>query len=256
MKDSRLIHLNSLDATQSQNHYRFHFQPIVPVKHLEMQAGLISALLPSSYYSVNSTNNTFTLDGTQYQVPPGNYSATDLVSTLDAMLPCSVAYSRVTNTLTLTSVSSMTISATRLLGFSQQTSGTSLVSDMAIDLSGTKSIMIRVLNFTDRSISSFSKSTTTTIARVPTNCERNGVMYYFQDRPIWQTLPHKALGHLEVECVDDFGNTIDFRGVPFSFTLEVRAVPMVQDQPVETHREIVNRMIEDASQRDSKPKGA
>ena len=111
-------------------------------------------------------------------------------------------------------------------------------------------------NLTDRSISSFSKSTTTTIARVPTNCERNGVMYYFQDRPIWQTLPHKALGHLEVECVDDFGNTIDFRGVPFSFTLEVRAVPMVQDQPVETHREIVNRMIEDASQRDSKPKGA
>jgi len=253
LTDPKLLQINSQDGRKTQDGlYLFHFHPILCPKHLNLSIALRNAQIPCSYFIVNDYNRTININGTDYQIQSGNYTTNDLVNALNVLLsPIQVSYSKITNSLTFTDTTSITIQPSQLLGFSSQTSGTTLSSDQAIDLSGTRAIFIRVLNFNYKSISSRTLSETNTFVRVPTNANRNGIIYYAEENPSFQTLPQKTLTHLILEFLDDDGNRIDFRGARYSMTLELRIVEPFSPIRVEHKNNILSLVDDKGNQKPS-----
>lgn len=246
LTDPKLLQINSQDGKKTQDGlYLFHFHPILCPKHLLMSIAVRNAQIPCSYYIVNDFNRTININGTDYQIPSGNYTTNDLVNSLNALLsPIQVSYSKITNSLTFTDTTSITIQPSQLLGFSAETSGTTLSSDQAIDLSGTRAIFIRALNFNYKSVSSRTLSETNTLVRVPTDANRNGIIYFADENPSFQTLPQKSLTHLVLEFLDDDGNRIDFRGARYALTMEIRIVEPFSPIKVE-HKNNILPLLDD-----------
>jgi dihydroxyacetone kinase-like predicted kinase len=98
-------------------------------------AALKDAQIPIGFYNVRAPYNTVTLNGTTYTVPPGNYTATSLISALNAQITNSVGVfgtSSTTNQVQFVS-NSGTVTFTVLpltlgafLGFTNLQSGTSV----------------------------------------------------------------------------------------------------------------------------------
>jgi len=252
LTDPKLLQINSRDAQSTPDGlHRFHFHPVICPKHLMMSVAVRNIQLPCSFYTVNDFNRSFMVNGSTYQIEAGNYTTSDLTNALNSILsPIQVSYSKIKNSLTFTDTSTMTIQASRLLGISAETSGTTIQSDLAIDLSGTRAIFVRSMNMDYRSISSRTLGETNTLVRVPTNANRNGIIFYAEENPSFQTLPSKVLSHMILEFLDDEGNRIDFRGALFSMTLEIRIVEPYQPIKVE-HKNNILQIVDD--QGDNKP---
>ena len=246
LSDPILLQINSQDGQKTLDGlHLFHFHPILCPKHLTMSVGVKNIQLPCSYYSVNDYNRSFVVNGTTYQLEAGNYTSSDLVNSLNTLLsPIQVSYSKVKNALSFSHTSSIVIQASRLLGISAIATGTHIQSDQAIDLSGTRAIYVRVLNFNYSSVSSRTLSETNTLVRVPTNTNRNGIIFYAEENPTFQSLPQKTLTHLVLEFVDDEGNRIDFRGAKFALTLEVHIVNPYPSIKTE-HKNNVLQIVDD-----------
>lgn len=69
--------------------------------------------VPNSFYIVNYTNNSLVVDGITYSIPVGNYNASNMITTIQALLPAgfSITYSSITNKYTWTNTSAYTINA-------------------------------------------------------------------------------------------------------------------------------------------------
>lgn len=128
----------------------FIFQPGLTCKEVEV----LSLVMPMTQYNINATNNSIYFnDGSikNFLITPGNYSVTDLITTLQATFNSFspngfvVSYSDVSMKLTITSTlpfsllfgSYTTNSSAYILGFADDNTvaSTSHSSDFAIDLS-------------------------------------------------------------------------------------------------------------------------
>lgn len=97
----------------------FRMQMKVPRQHNRI--GLVSAQIPKSFYLVESGMNSFYLGATMYTVPVGNYDVGTFVSAINTLIaPSSIAYSRTTSKMTITTAqTSITFGSRlgRLFGF-------------------------------------------------------------------------------------------------------------------------------------------
>jgi len=240
----RHIHLNSRDGIKTGTAtWKFHFSPFVVPKDTNIELALVDGVIPCSWYVINSTNNKVVLSGTEYLIEEGNYDAIELAEALNTLLSVNVSYSRIKNAFTLTSGIAFTLGANELLGFSQDAQGTSVSSDIAVNLSGTQSIHIKLMNISNKSISSHNRMNSRTIARVPTWSERNAHIYvgrHGNREVIHQT----HLGMLEIQFVDDRHQEIDLRGATWELSFEASCSLKI-DTPTElTHRELSQQLID------------
>ena len=251
----RHIHLNSRDATRMGTAtWKFHFSPFVVPKDTNIELALVDGVIPCSWYVINSSNNKVLISGLLYEIEPGTYNALELRDALNNLLPVNVSYSRIKNAFTLTSGISFSLGANEILGFSEDRQGTSLTSDTAVNLSGTQSIHIKIMNISNKSISTHNRKHSRTIARVPTWGERNTHIYvgrHGNREVIHQT----HLGLLEIQFVDDRHQEIDFRGAHWELSFEASCSLKI-DTPTEmTHREISQQLV-DGNQGNTKPQRA
>lgn len=117
-------------STPIQHHISSYTNPIeanikIPQNHNRIS--VLNASLPKTYYVIQDSSNTFLLDSTEYTVPVGNYSSSELITAINSLTTgvASFSLSTLTNLVTITSTVSDTIQCTasvaRCLGLEKDT---------------------------------------------------------------------------------------------------------------------------------------
>lgn len=191
---------------------------IVP-RNIELHCRVLNAQIPISYYICNSNNNklVYTIGGIQYTltVPPGNYTAKQLVDQLN-LNGISVSYDSKTNKMTFSASSDFTIdSATtiwELIGFSEGSKSSSnnlLISDIVCDFSGPNAIYLHSnldnVHFGGKS---------NLLTKFPQNTAANGILNYTNKQNANHTIiKTRNLNILHFELRDEKANLIDLNSL-------------------------------------------
>jgi hypothetical protein len=222
--------------------------PISLPPHSQGAIALVNMSVPRSWYNVTAATNTLTLNGVDYTVSPANYGATSLASALTAALstvPVTVTYSSLTLGFVFTSAIpiSITYATTTMwkqLGVASDLGpATTLQSDRAIDLAGTRSIHITMTNLPSTLRESFAGgSMGSTLDVVPVTVQAGSIVNFVSQQLRWTPLQNGwTLSSTTVSMLDDSGQLLDLRGADWELTLAVREFPpeTIPDMQSEMH---------------------
>lgn len=200
------LHLNSEYAFQQGDDYHndctFDVHMSAPLDH-GMYISLVSFTVPHTWLVINTYTNTLTVDGTDYMLPPGNYTAAKLTAALAAALPCSVTFDSTTLKMQLSSSTSMQVSGSMctVLGLPASSTGTVLQSTYTVDLSGCQSIYMLTDTCTTGNQDTRPGSNLNVIARIPVSVQPGSIVDYQPSTPpgFWVQSGELASLHLLLE---------------------------------------------------------
>jgi len=187
-------------------------------------------------YNVTETTNTISVNSTSFTVTPGNYGATSLASALTTALSSqsvTVTYSSLLLGFVFTASYPITIqyagtTMSKQLGISQDLGPwTSLQSNIAIDLAGTRSIHIVMTNLPSTLRESFAGgSMGSTLDVVPVTTQAGSIVNFVSQQLRWMPLANGwTLSATTVSMLDDNGQLLDLRGANWELTLAIREFP-------------------------------
>ena len=206
----------------------------------EHELKVLQAIIPNSYYLINSSNNTFTCnDGSDKTITltQGNYAslstlATEIKTQLDAstIYTFTVSANTGTNKLEFSTTGAFTLSAFNeslgdVLGFEASTSYAStanaLTSVNVCNLVGTQYIDI-VSDISTNSSTSNGLRESQMLARVPVSLVNSFDLMVYSP-PTGDKSGHqaKSLRSLSLRLVSQYGNTLDLNGKSWSIVLSV-----------------------------------
>jgi hypothetical protein len=239
------VHLNSKDAyfhNEDQSSSLFHFNTdISPPANVSILVSVVSFSCPMSYYVITSNNNrlTYSVGGStfNYDIPVGNYTATELATNLQSFIPTftTVDYSKVNNKLRFynTAGNQFTLQSTStcfsLIGFTPGVNHVSannglgiqvLLADSVVNLSGINSIYIHS-NISPANFDSRNNSTLGTLVRVPIDTTRNGILHYQPAKPFSFILQNQSIDYFQIKLEDDNRNHIDLNGQHWTMTIQI-----------------------------------
>jgi len=210
--------------------------------NLKKKMSIESIIIPNSYYSINTNNNTFLLEAETITLTPGNYNSTtfnaELLTKLNASTfgiahPFSSAtYNSTTGkNVIINGTTNFTITSNaynyRYLGLPPSTalasSTLTWTSTNVCDFSGTRYISI----ITDLPIASANSSNfnNNVLTRVWCNTSSFNTIFYSSQAFDYIKLLTTKLNTISLRLVDEFGSTVDLNGLQWSVVLEV------EDQP-------------------------
>lgn len=235
------LFLSSEDATQflngtSKSDLLFLFKsPVIPPPAYNMTLRLVNMYLPISFTILNDTNNTFTLNSVDYTIPKGNYTATELGTTIMNVVSgtepsFTIEFSSITNKYTFSDTTDFTIdgSCLRILGLSAASSSTSaeLVSTYPVDLTGDNIVYVDVRNMTTFNLSSTTGARTSIVSSILVNVPYGSVLYYNDTTGTAFTLQEDHLSFIHVRlCGEDQTTLLDLNNFNWSLTLEIGFIP-------------------------------
>ena len=216
-----------------------------------------SAVIPGSFYNVNSNNNRIRIGSTTYTITPGNYNITELITAINAQtntaVLVSVAYNSITNKTTITNNGGtsqvITLSLSPLLwvlGFARTstitlTTLTSSTSPNCVNLLTVPRIFIRSSAIDAGNYSDETESQDV-LAVIPNTACINGVIHYTNFNGIKHLVETQNLSNFDIFISDDERNEIDFNGVPVFFTINITIRKEVIKPP--TFDKLFNKAIE------------
>jgi autonomous glycyl radical cofactor GrcA len=238
------IHLNSEDAIKSyssgNNYLEFNLKYFeIPSDHT-IYLSVDHAVLPYSFYNVNSTNNTlcYVLNGSVVNVtfPIGNYTTTTLLNMLKSLITTLIiSYSATTNKFTF-SHSTLNFSflntfstCFKLLGFSlndQISSSNILISNGIVNLCSTRCICVHSTFRTDN-ISTSSALNSSIICSIPINVSPYSLITYSNHSNFKINLHTNIFNSVVIKLMDQNGQAIDFNNSPWSKVLQLDIVDFV-----------------------------
>ena len=243
--ESRLITLNSEDAQKLNGDYNsnlfFNIPNIVDenpdISHLEVS--LDSATIPVSFYLINDETNTlsyvynsspFTLTLTN-----GNYNGSTMITELtnkfdDNGLVVVITLSQVTGLLLFKFANAISpvefiynTGLMKILGFTQNTSGISVVPQLPMNLLGIQKINICSGNLA--SISSFSSSaalSNSVIQSIPIDMPAFHQITYLDKTNHSGRMKSRFLSNIDIQLLDEFGRFIEMNGIEFTLSFVIR----------------------------------
>ena len=216
-----------------------------------------SAVIPGSFYNVNSNNNRIRIGSTTYTITPGNYNITELITAINAQtntaVLVSVAYNSITNKTTITNNGGtsqvITLSLSPLLwvlGFARTstitlTTLTSSTSPNCVNLLTIPRLFIRSSAIDAGNYSDETESQDV-LAVIPNTACINGVIHYTNFNGIKHLVETQNLSNFDIFISDDERNEIDFNGVPVFFTISITIRKEVIKPP--TFDKLFNKAIE------------
>ena len=216
-----------------------------------------SAVIPGSFYNVNSNNNRIRIGSTTYTITPGNYNITELITAINAQtntaVLVSVAYNSITNKTTITNNGGtsqvITLSLSPLLwvlGFARTstitlTTLTSSTSPNCVNLLTVPRIFIRSSAIDAGNYSDETESQDV-LAVIPNTACINGVIHYTNFNGIKHLVETQNLSNFDIFISDDERNEIDFNGVPVFFTINITIRKEVIKPP--TFDKVFNKALE------------
>ena len=216
-----------------------------------------SAVIPSSFYNINSSNNKIKIGSTIFSITEGNYNINDLITAINTQtntaLLVSLAYNSITNKTTITNNGGtsqvITLSASTLLwvlGFERQytitlTTLTSSTGPYVVNLLNIPRIFIRSSaidagNYSDETASN------DVLAVIPNTACINGVIHYTNFNGVKHLVELQNLSNFDIFITDDDKNEIDFLGSPVFFTVNITIRKEVIKPP--TFDKVFNKAIE------------
>lgn len=243
--ESRLITLNSEDAQKLNGDYNsnlfFNIPNIVDenpdISHLEVS--LDSATIPVSWYLINDLTNTlsyvynsnpFTLTLTN-----GNYNGSTMITELtnkfdDNGLTVVITLSQVTGLLLFKFANAVTpvdfiynTGLMKILGFTQSTSGVSVVPQLPMNLLGIQKINICSGNLS--TLSSFSSSVALSnqvIQSIPVDVASFHQITYLDKANHYGRMKSRFLSNIDIQLLDETGNFLEMNGISFTLSFVIR----------------------------------
>jgi len=216
-----------------------------------------SAVIPASFYNINSNNNKIKIGSNTYTITAGNYNINELITAINAQtntaILVSVAYNSITNKTTITNnggTSQVIILAESpllwVLGFERQytitlTTLTSSTSPNCVNLLNIPRIFIRSSAIDAGNYSDETESQDV-LAVIPNTACINGVIHYTNFNGIKHLVELQNLSNFDIFISDDDRNEIDFNGVPLFFTINMTLRKEVIKPP--TFDKVFNRALE------------
>ena len=216
-----------------------------------------SAVIPSSFYNINSSNNKIKIGSTIFSITEGNYNINDLITTINTQTNTALlmlfSYNSITNKTTVTNNGGtsqvITLSASTLLwvlGFERQytitlTTLTSSTSPNCVNLLNIPRLFIRSSAIDAGNYSDETESQDV-LAVIPNTACINGVIHYTNFNGIKHLVELQNLSNFDIFITDDDRNEIDFNGVPVFFTINITLRKEVIKPP--TFDKVFNKAIE------------
>lgn len=248
--ESIQIHLNSQFATKYNNTSYSDVDFTLP--QIEAQDGftlylsVLHAVIPYSFYSVNSTNSILfysenyqaTPINTTIYIPYGNYNANQLASYLTANLPrTNVTYNSITNKFTFTNTTYdfkiLTAFSTcqNLLGVSTDdlyntSIGKSLTLAKQVNLSSTRMINIGT-NLQTGCINNLRVNNQDILACIPVTKSPYSLIDYTNQNGFRVNLNTNTLNFINIKLLDQNGRSLEINQQYFSITLQLDIVNFV-----------------------------
>jgi hypothetical protein len=237
MSESIQIYLNSNNLTSgtvSDGEYNL---PVIEVADgFHIYVSVVNAMIPYSFYNVNSTNNIlyYSVVSNNYNItiPSGNYNVTQLISTLTSLMPnFTITYNYITNKLTwINSVGDFSFLSSStclgIIGFSSTTSSTSksLTSINCINVNQIKCINI-ISNLITYNISQAYTNNSTILCCVPVNSPPYSIIEYKNLNHYKCNLFINIIRSIKIKLLDDYGNLINLNGCGYNMTLQLDVIP-------------------------------
>lgn len=231
------VFLDSRTAEQSQpNHYRFQLNVDAYLDTHDIYLQIRKTQCSYSWYNISSSNNSLTLGGVTNTLPVGNYSANDLVNSLNSLLwgsyditfafdPITAKVSIVENTGVPILWGIETTTLHTVLGFpSIPTDSASLfISPGIVDVSAIKALNFHLYSVPGRSFSVYEGNTEIT-RLMSTLFVGNAIPYSVissTDETIFkESSLQNEIRYLEFYLLDQNGNTVDLQGGSFQMLIE------------------------------------
>ena len=213
---------------------------------------LIDAQIPVSFYTVNSTNNTFKVsinNGSYitYTIPIGNYNNYTLISALQLLLSSfTFTFNSINGVLTISSTNlifslNLTLSNfNTLLGFNKIiyniTTG-SIIASYPLNLLGVKRISIKSYNL---GVSNFnSTGGDIVLATIPCDQPPFNMLSYTNQNAFKQIINVKSINSIDILLTDETNTLLDFNNIHWSLTLSIEFKRFKPDLTT-TFKEIIN----------------
>ncbi|MGA1048414.1 MAG: hypothetical protein ACO3UU_10400 [Minisyncoccia bacterium] len=218
------LHSNAENAftNGTSSSYTFQIEPLIigSTDESTFILGLESASIPLSFYAINQTNDTFSINGTPYNITNGNYSYTSILTQLNNITGLTWAYNLDTNKLKITTAGSYTFnvtadSATNVLGFIEGTTYNANVEfDKVVNLTYTTGVQIRLDNISTSNISADRSGGSSILARLPITTPAYTILQFFNPQPFYTTIKNKTLTEISISLLDDDSNLLILNGSP------------------------------------------
>lgn len=199
---------------------------------------LQNAIIPYSFYSINSSNNVFQIlsNSTPYTcvVEPGNYNITQMIAALKADLGglFNITYNPITNKITITNTTyEFTVLSTgtlnHALGFSESSNATStsrtLTSEHCVNLNQIRAVNIDI-DMPTYNINVAQKLNQNIIATIPVVTQPYGMINYTNPNNFRVNMYCCKLQSIRVKLLDNQNNLINMNGVNYQMTLQIDIV--------------------------------
>ena len=255
--ESIQIHLNSKFADKLYDNQISNAEYYLPLIEIPSQHHLLlsiqHAMIPYSFYNINSTNNTLSFqllnipNGTIYQtntvyIPIGNYNSIQLASHLTQQLTIygfSIQYQQITNKFLFTNSTynfrflSTPSTCNNMIGLhlTNDLLNTSILQSLTsfnqINLA-TQSCLCITSNFNTGSINNANHNDMNIIASIPIMNPPYSMIYYQNNSNFRINLYDNNISMINLQIKDQSGNLIDFNGIHYSITLQLDVVKFVE----------------------------
>lgn len=221
---------NSIQNGNSSSSYTFKIDPLIIANNDDsvFVLGLESASIPLSFYAVNQTNDTFSINGISYNIQDGNYSYGTLITQLNNLTTLVWAYNLDTNKLRITTAGTYLFnptanSASDVLGYLEGTTynANDELSNV-LNLTYTTGVQIRLDNIQTTNKSADTNGGSSLLARLPITTPAYTILQFFNPQPFYTTIKNKILSEISISLVDDNNDLLILNGNPAWFiTLRV-----------------------------------
>jgi|GEM_PF-6750893 len=215
-------------------------------KNYNAYVSVIDAVIPYSFYNVNSTNNVleYTLNSVDYtlEITKANYNINTLITYLLTNLETgfTITYDGSTNKLTFTHSTydfSFNANSTcfEILGFTEKTHlsvSRILISDIGINLFTIRNIQISSTNFILNNINTAKPNKASILISIPVDVNQGSIIQYRNINNI-SSLVHEInnISNLQIQILDQDGDLLDLNGLHYSINL-LLTVEQIKYKPI------------------------
>ena len=199
---------------------------------------LQNATIPYSFYSISSSDNTFSwgLDGsavTTYTIPEGNYNVTQIIDVMRSTmgLAYTISFSSITSKITIThSTNNFIIYAgtfNHIIGFSKSTNTTSvaltLTSRDCVNLNQIRALNIEV-NFPTYNVNVAQPNNGNIMATIPVYVAPFSIITYENPNNFRTNLYVNKLDQIQIKIFDNESRLVNMNGINYQMTLQLDCI--------------------------------
>jgi hypothetical protein len=229
---------------------------------MRVNISVLNAMIPCSFYNINSLNNKFNYgyyESSTYPsvydsiynsitVPEGNYNSITLIDVLnngfiansDEFL--NFSYDRITGKTKLSNDNQQVVklmilvqsTMLKILGFDNDNYSTllggtqTIISPYPMNLLGVKRISIHSTHINTISYSSQNLSTSTVLCTINNNQPINGIISYDNYSDVNKfILRVKEINCVDIQLKDEYQNFLDFHNIPWTITLSLEIIRII-----------------------------